>query len=72
MVKATSDKKSLIDTGVQSVSQRIMQGFIDQLAAMSEYEDVAARLKIELIDNGSTSELALRRALFGEEDNDKS
>ena len=50
----------------QSVAGRVLHAFIDVLAARPGYEDIAARLKTEIIDKQSTSEAALRRALFDE------
>ncbi len=50
----------------QSVAGQVLQAFIDALAAKPGYEEIAERLKSEIIGKQSTSEASLRRALFGE------
>lgn len=51
----------------KSVAGQLLQAFFDALEAQPGYEEIAARLKDEIIDNRGTSETLLRRAIFGEE-----
>ena len=67
MSAPTENSKDNNTTGAESVSAQVLQAFIDELAAKPGYEDIAERLKSEIIDNRSTSEASLRRALFGED-----
>ncbi len=67
-MSVTKENRDNTDKGeAQSVVGQVLQEFIDALATNSGYEDIAARLKTEIIDKPSTSEAALRRALFGED-----
>ncbi len=61
------DVKDKDTTGTQSVAGQILQAFFDALAAKPGYEEIAERLKSEIIGKQSTSEASLRRALFGED-----
>ncbi len=51
-----------------SVSGQIFKHFVDMLAEKPEFEEVAARLWVTVIDEKKTSEAMLRRALFGEDE----
>lgn len=69
MSASTENDKGKDALPVQSVAGQVLQTFIDALAAEAGYEDIAARLKSEIIDKRSMSEASLRGAIFGGDGN---
>lgn len=51
-----------------SITERILLSFLETLAATPDMEETAERLRRELIINKSTSDKAIRSALFGEDE----
>lgn len=67
---AAPARESLKDANgdeARSVAEGILYVFIKTLAAKPDYEEVATRMKREIIDKQGRSEAALRRALFGDD-----
>ncbi len=50
----------------QTVSDKIIDKFLYALGAEKGFEDTAARLRKKVLEDKSTSEKAIRDALFGE------
>jgi len=48
-----------------SVTNRIVKGFVDAVAAEAGLEEIASRLKKTLIEERNESESALRKAILG-------
>ncbi len=67
MTETPDSRDQKMTDATQSVSGQVLQAFINALAAKPGFEDIAARLKGEIIDRRNTSEAALRRALFGDD-----
>ena len=65
-VPSESENVDEISGEPRSVAERVLQSFIQALAAKPDFEAVAARMKTEIIDKEGRSEAALRRALFGD------
>ena len=49
----------------ESVAARILGSFIDAVAQVDGFEDVATRLRKTVIEDRQLTEVALREALFG-------
>lgn len=54
--------------GPQTVSDKIIDKFLQTLGAEKGFEETAARLRKTVLDDKSTSEKSIRDALFGESD----
>ncbi len=52
----------------QTVSEKIIDKFLQTLAAEKGFEETAARLRKAVLEDKSTSEKSIRDALFGESD----
>lgn len=52
----------------QTVSDKIIDKFLDSLAAETGFEETAARLRKTLLIDKTTAEKPIRDALFGESD----
>ncbi len=63
-----NDEKEINSSNeVGNVSDRVLNAFVNKLAAEEEYIEVAGRLK-DAVFNDKVSEKTLRTALFGEEE----
>lgn len=47
-----------------SVASQILSSFLDDLAGIEATQEIAARLRAVIIDEGLTSEAAIRAAIF--------
>lgn len=52
----------------QTVSDKIIDKFLESLAAEKGFEETAARLRKTLLEDKTTAEKPIRDALFGEGD----
>jgi hypothetical protein len=52
----------------QTVSEKIIDKFLQTLAAEKGFEETAVRLRKAVLEDKSTSEKSIRDALFGESD----
>lgn len=52
----------------QTVSEKIIDKFLQTLAAEKGFEETAARLRKAVLEDKSTSEKSIRDALLGESD----
>jgi hypothetical protein len=55
------------ETDHQSVSTRIIRSFLDALSEKKDFEEIAERLRNELLQERAITEASLRRGLFGDE-----
>lgn len=54
------------DGGTQSVSDKILDKFIKELAVEDGMEETSSRLRKIIFENKTVNEKAIREALFGE------
>lgn len=66
--KGDAQTADAVQTEALSVSDQILQCFLDALSEKPGFEEIAARLRKAAIDEKKTSEVVLRRALFGEDE----
>lgn len=63
----SNQEEKVVSNEVGNVSDRVLNAFVNKLAAEEEYAEVAGRLK-DVVFNDKVSEKTLRTALFGEEE----
>ena len=62
-----NDEESAVPSEIGSVSDRVLNAFINKLSSEEEYSEVSGRLK-DVLFNEKVSEKSLRTALFDEEE----
>ena len=54
------------DSEIQSVSDRVLDKFLKELAAGSDMEETSKRLRKAIFEDETINDKAIREALFGE------